>query len=227
MLLSVPKLYDKYSTLKWHLKKYVQFSHIEDQTFHLFQKKFFSNGMDSHLPFLNAWCSYFLKWSWVKCVSFGWSRWVLDGKIINMNNLERLGWNYLVFGLMKGVFEVNLSVNLSEAIHLPSPSISYLIPTPSYLSYFSPSVIPFTLHIQLFFCCLFSLRSIPRLKATESHYHLSFASFGKGSYLWKRHFLFSVYISLSLSLLCSISCPHHFTENSLDKVTIDLLACQI
>lgn len=192
--------------------------------------------------FLNAWCSYFLKWSWVKCVSFGWSRWVLDGKIINMNNLERLGWNCLVFGLMKGVFEVSLSplpsfyrqrnwsprrllVNLSEAIHLPSLFISYLIPTLSYLSYFSPSVIPLTLHIQLFFCCLFSLRSIPRLKATESHYHLSFASFV--SYLWKRHFLFSVYISLSLSLLCSISCPHHFTENSLDIVTIDLLACQI
>ena len=158
MLLSVPKLYDKYSTLKWHFKKYVQFSHIKDHTFHLFQKKFSCNGMDSHLPFFfNVWCSYFLKWSWVKCVSFGWSRWVLDGKIINMNNLERLGWNYLVFRLMKGIFEVNLS---------PLPSFyrqrngspwrllvnlrPYISLVPSFLISFPPPPILVTFLHQLF-----------------------------------------------------------------------------
>ena len=58
-------------------------------------KQHLGHGIDSHSLSLSL--MFDLNTSWAKCFSFGWGRWVLDGKLINMNNRERLGWNYLVY----------------------------------------------------------------------------------------------------------------------------------
>lgn len=92
-----------------------------------------------------------------------------------------------------------LLVNLSKAICLPNPFIS---PAPSCLSGFSSSHQVFHLPcvIQLFFW-------VPFIKVSsmwkELHGAATTHSFSSHlSSLWNRHFLFSVCISLSLSLLC-------------------------